>query len=124
MTAPKAKPSADNIVLLSGEPDRPKWMPRRLHKRWDQAVSTYRQRGMSVKGFEAQLAIYIATLAQVEDDMKHGREVTAATLTQVRQMGREFYDTPLATDQGKHGPKGAIAPGTGSSPFSRVGRRD
>ena len=119
MTAPKDKPNAGKIVLLAGEPVRPEWLHDDRRAKWDEKVAAYRARGLTVRGFEDQLAVYVVTLCDVERDMKRDIPINAAVLTQVRQMGREFYDTPLSTDQGRHGPKGP--PSAAANPFAQRG---
>ena len=92
-----------------------------MRKRWDEKVSVFRQRGISVKGFEDQLALYIALLVETEQTMKAGLPTSAAHLNQLRQFAVDFYDNPRATDAGKHGPR-ARDKGQGN-PFAQRGVR-
>ena len=75
MTKPIDRSNSDNIVLLAGEPERPKWLTGARRKKWDEKVATFRSRGITVRGYEDQLAIYVCTLVTMEADLMSDREV-------------------------------------------------
>ena len=121
MTARKDKPNAGNIVQLRAEPVRPTWMKGENRKKWESKVAAFRLRDISLAGFEDMFALYVCGLVQVEKLYRQGQTPQAATLTAVRRAAREFFDTPLSEDQGKHGPRGSPVPD--GNPFSRIGAR-
>ena len=113
------RPNSDNIVLLAGEPERPKWMTGKNRAKWDEKVATFRSRGITVRGYEDQLAIYVATLVKMETDLESGREIQASTLAQLRQMAREFFDTPQSA--GRLSRKKPTQPSADGNPFAQRG---
>ena len=72
-----------------------------------------------MRGYEAPLAIYVCTLVTMEADLMSGQEVQASTLAQIRQMAREFFDTPQAAERLSRAVP--AKPDPGGNPFAQRG---
>lgn len=125
MTAPKNRPNADKIIDLRDVETCPDWIQGEVRERWETKVAVLRRRGVSIAGYEDTFSVYVSMLHSIETRIRCAQPVKAADIQQLRSFAREFYDTPLATDQQRamgKGPQAAAAPTANTgNPFAARG---
>jgi len=72
----------------------PSWLSAYARRLWQERVTTYSRRGMSVAGCEGALAAYCQLEAQIARRWQKGQDVPPAWLNALRLFAGEFHDTP------------------------------
>src|SRR5262245_10174396 len=104
------------VPPIDGVPRPPAWLRGQARRIWDAKIRTFAQRGQSVTGCDAALAIFCRLEADIVACWRRGEHVPCAFLNCYRLYCGEFHLTPASQHS-------RSSPATPANPFAAHGRR-